>query len=255
MHMPVMDGLEASAKILELQTGIPIVAMTANVMPNDKELYKTNGILDCVSKPFTSQELWRCLMKYFKPVGYKSGAEAVSAGIDPKLLNDFVKSHRNTYTDIRKALNEGDIKLAHRLAHTLKSTAGMVNRTELQEIAFNVEKALTDGDIGTVDELMGDLERALGDALADLEPLSDGFRSITGQQPLAPPPKTLDAEQARELLEKLESLLKTGNLECLEMINDLYMIEGCVTLIEQIENFDFEPAQKTLAEIKRTLGA
>jgi signal transduction histidine kinase len=68
MHMPVMDGLEATAKIMELNTGIPIVAMTANIMSDDVELYKESGMSDCVGKPFTSQELWHCLLKYLKPL-------------------------------------------------------------------------------------------------------------------------------------------------------------------------------------------
>jgi len=67
MHMPVMDGLEASMHITEMNIGVPIVAMTANVIYNDKEIYKKNGMNDCVGKPFTSQELWRCLMKYLTP--------------------------------------------------------------------------------------------------------------------------------------------------------------------------------------------
>ena len=67
MHMPIMDGLEASARIMELNIGIPIVALTANIIYNDKEIYKKNGMNDCVGKPFTSQELWSCLMKYFTP--------------------------------------------------------------------------------------------------------------------------------------------------------------------------------------------
>jgi signal transduction histidine kinase/CheY-like chemotaxis protein len=38
MHMPEMDGLEASAKILELGVKIPLVAMTANVMEEKKKI-------------------------------------------------------------------------------------------------------------------------------------------------------------------------------------------------------------------------
>jgi len=68
IHMPVMDGLEAAAKILALNTGIPIVAITANIMPNDLEIYRMNGMYDCVGKPFSTQELWRCLGKYFKSI-------------------------------------------------------------------------------------------------------------------------------------------------------------------------------------------
>ena len=66
MFMPVMDGMEAASKILALNTGIPIVAMTANAMADDLEKYKENGMPDCLGKPFTSQELWRILRKYLK---------------------------------------------------------------------------------------------------------------------------------------------------------------------------------------------
>jgi len=68
MHMPVMDGFEASAEILSLNVNIPMVAMTANIMAEDLEVYKASGMPDCLSKPFTSQELWRCLLKYLKPL-------------------------------------------------------------------------------------------------------------------------------------------------------------------------------------------
>jgi len=68
MHMPVMDGFEASSEISKLNLGIPMVAMTANIMIEDLEVYKASGMPDCLSKPFTSQELWRCLLRYFKPL-------------------------------------------------------------------------------------------------------------------------------------------------------------------------------------------
>ena len=68
IHMPVMDGIEAAEKILALDTGVPIVALTANIMSTDMEIYMASGMKDCVGKPFTSQELWHCLTKYLKPI-------------------------------------------------------------------------------------------------------------------------------------------------------------------------------------------
>jgi len=64
MFMPVMDGMEASAKIIALNTGSPIIAMTANIMTSDLENYKKHGMSDYIGKPFTSQELWSVLLKY-----------------------------------------------------------------------------------------------------------------------------------------------------------------------------------------------
>jgi CheY-like chemotaxis protein len=64
IHMPIMDGLEASALISELNTGTPIIAMTANVMSHDKDVYAKSGMTDSVTKPFKTQELLACLTKY-----------------------------------------------------------------------------------------------------------------------------------------------------------------------------------------------
>ncbi|MDR0443682.1 MAG: response regulator, partial [Treponema sp.] len=68
IHMPVMDGLEAAAEIIKLDIGTPIIAMTANIMSDDREQYIVNGMSDCVGKPFTSQELWSCLLRHLTPV-------------------------------------------------------------------------------------------------------------------------------------------------------------------------------------------
>ena len=69
MFMPVMDGIEAASRIAAMETGSPIVAMTANVMVDELENYRNNGMVDYIGKPFTSQELWRCLLKYLTPAG------------------------------------------------------------------------------------------------------------------------------------------------------------------------------------------
>jgi CheY-like chemotaxis protein len=72
IHMPIMDGLEAAALITELKTGSPLVALTANVMSHDKDLYEKSGMKDSVTKPFRTQELLDCLARY---LGEKSGCE------------------------------------------------------------------------------------------------------------------------------------------------------------------------------------
>jgi CheY-like chemotaxis protein len=64
IHMPVMDRLEASTLISDLNTGTPIIALTANVMSHDKELYEKSGMKDSVTKPFRTNELLACLTKY-----------------------------------------------------------------------------------------------------------------------------------------------------------------------------------------------
>jgi len=253
MHMPVMDGLEAAIKIIELDSGIPIVAMTANIMSSDIEIYKKSGMRDYVGKPFTSQELWHCLMKYFKPIAWQPVNELQQTQdkneLQQKLINSFVKNNRNKYDDINEAISAGDIKLAHRLAHTLKSNAGQLGKAELKNVCEEIEAHLTDGKNRVKQQMMMSLERELNKALAELTPLV--YEPLRVEKPPAAP---LDESAARELIEKLEPLLEQGNLSCLEFIGDLQRVPGSEDLIRQIEDYEFEKALILLAELKEKYG-
>jgi len=78
VHMPLMDGLEATEKIVEIAPTVPIVAMTANIMPDDVVHYIKSGMKECLGKPFVSGELWSCLMRYMEPVSWHE--ESSTAG-------------------------------------------------------------------------------------------------------------------------------------------------------------------------------
>jgi CheY-like chemotaxis protein/HPt (histidine-containing phosphotransfer) domain-containing protein len=172
MHMPVMDGIEASAKILELNTGIPIIAMTANVMSNDREIYRVNGIQDCVGKPFTSQELWQCLLKYLTPVNRGTAQTNIPAEAATEFQRElqviFVKDNKRKHEEIINAIKTGDIKLAHRLAHSLKSSAGQIGKTDLQNAAADIESRLGDGKNMVTPALLFILKTELSKVLAEL---------------------------------------------------------------------------------------
>jgi len=252
IHMPVMDGLEAAARIFDFDAGIPIVAMTANIMTNDREIYVSRGMNDCVGKPFTSQELWRCLIKYFKPITWQHEDKAESQQMDNDLrqllINNFVKTNRGKFAEIRDAINAGNIKQAHLLVHTLKSNAGQLNKILLQKAAGEMENLLKDGKNNVTPRQMDILETELNTAIADLAPLV-----FEEDQYIAT--ELSDREAALKALEELAVLLNKGNIECLDYIDKLRMIPGSAELIQQIENYDFKPALKTMGELKEKIFA
>jgi len=256
IHMPVMDGIEATPKIIQLGTGTPVVAMTANIMTGDRVLYKTLGINDYIGKPFTSQELWRTLLKYLKPIGFmdvsdedlkKSRKEGSDTKLQIELKIDFVKTNQYRFVELKTAILSGDIKTAHRLAHTIKSNAALIDKTKLKEIAAEIEAALINGESHVTEEQMIVLQRELSAVLDELSP----YLSVRTASP--DPDSAFDVDEARKLLEKLEPLLLSGNTESLKMIDDLRAIPGSGELIRQIDDFSFIAAAKTLSELKEKL--
>lgn len=63
IQMPVMGGEEAAAKIRKAKGGseVPIVALTAHAMSEDRERYLSQGMDGYVSKPFKLKELLDCM--------------------------------------------------------------------------------------------------------------------------------------------------------------------------------------------------
>ncbi|HZX33713.1 MAG TPA: response regulator, partial [Rhodocyclaceae bacterium] len=66
MQMPRMNGLEATRKIREMESGprVPIVAMTANAFAEDKALCFEAGMDDHIAKPFKAEAFFETLLKW-----------------------------------------------------------------------------------------------------------------------------------------------------------------------------------------------
>jgi HPt (histidine-containing phosphotransfer) domain-containing protein len=248
-----MDGLEASEEILQLDADIPVVAMTANIMSHDRELYRLSGMRDYVGKPFTSQELWQCLLKYFKPVTWQKEdapqRERADKELHQQLINSFCKNNKKRFREIADAMTVGNMELAHRLAHTLKSNAGQLGKTLLQQAAEDVEERLKEGRNFVAQEQMETLEAELSAVLLELEPLVSKVERPVAVEPV----ELLAKEDAFKVLDELEPLLASGNLDCMSFVDNLRLIPGSEELIQQMENFDFLRAVETLAELKKGL--
>jgi CheY-like chemotaxis protein len=78
VQMPKMDGVEATSKIREWESlnkvtnRVPIVAMTANPLQSDKELFIAAGMDDYLGKPFNAGELVWLLHRIYKHLEQKN---------------------------------------------------------------------------------------------------------------------------------------------------------------------------------------
>ena len=71
VQMPVMDGVEATKAIREGKVGnqhmdIPIIALTAYAMADDRDNFISAGMNDCVCKPFDQDKLFEIIANYLR---------------------------------------------------------------------------------------------------------------------------------------------------------------------------------------------
>jgi signal transduction histidine kinase/CheY-like chemotaxis protein/HAMP domain-containing protein len=250
IHMPEMDGLDAAKKIIEMGVKTPMIALTANIMSNDRETYFESGMCDCLPKPFVAHELWSCLLKYLKPVSMlsiKKDDEYVEEDDQRmELITAFVKSNQTTFKDITDALEAGDAKLAHRLAHTLKGVAGLVGMNALSQAAQVVEQSLSTGKMELLNDQMSSLEKELNAALDELTQVINH----SGKNIKQTADGSFDKKKTLELLDTLDSLLESDSFDSVNLVDDLNMIPGMEQLASQVENLKFKQARQTLADIK-----
>jgi signal transduction histidine kinase len=64
LQMPGLDGYEASQEIRTFNNSIPIIALTASVMPEIKDKVKHAGMNDYMTKPFVPDKLFDILARY-----------------------------------------------------------------------------------------------------------------------------------------------------------------------------------------------
>jgi CheY-like chemotaxis protein len=72
LQMPVMTGMEATAEIRRVEAGarhVPIVAMTAHAMKEDRERCLASGMDGYISKPIRAKDLLRMIELYGSGLG------------------------------------------------------------------------------------------------------------------------------------------------------------------------------------------
>ena len=255
IQMPVMDGLETASAIKSMGVKTPIVALTANIMSEDLELYKKSGMTDWLGKPFNSQKLWECLARFLPVLSYSAedtnnasaGRQEDDKNYQKRLRINFAKNNQNTYSEIIKAIQDNNIKLAHRLAHTLKSSAGQIGKNKLQAAAAALEGMLAENTNPVKNSELKILESELKSALDDIAPL---LAEITANKK----PMIDDTAEIRKILNRLEPMLINKNPECEELLVDILTIPGAEELAKQTDKFNFKQAITELTKLKEKWG-
>jgi len=173
LQMPVMDGYEAAKLIMARYPMMPIIALTADVMTNERHRLIDAGIRDVLTKPIQIDQLFQLLSHYLEAKsniptvispavqeegeksdqdelpelpGFDIKAALERVGDDISLYRQFLCMFRdrniNIMKEFRLSLKQGDMVAAKRFIHTLKGSAGTIGATHLSATAEQMELEL-----------------------------------------------------------------------------------------------------------------
>jgi signal transduction histidine kinase/CheY-like chemotaxis protein/HPt (histidine-containing phosphotransfer) domain-containing protein len=172
VQMPGMDGYQATAAIRADDalrgTHTPILALTANALPQDRALCLASGMDEHLGKPVRSPDLIRALAKWTKrtkeePTMERIGSPETPQSLQPlqldrldeisggdsefekELLGEFLRTAPILVEDVAKAIAAGDAAAAQRAAHTLKGSSGSIGAGLLAEASRFLEETCKQG--------------------------------------------------------------------------------------------------------------
>ncbi|QAZ66537.1 response regulator [Solidesulfovibrio carbinolicus] len=181
VQMPVMDGLAATRAIRQLPgtAELPIVALTAHALAEDRERCLEAGMNDYLTKPLEVDRLLASLGQWIAPAAAAvRGRAAVTASLvvaapadgtagtpvaegmdlaaarrrlggNERLLAsvaaEFVRDYAAAAAALEGLVADGELEAARRLAHTVKGVAGTLAALPLAEAARELETVLAVG--------------------------------------------------------------------------------------------------------------
>ncbi|WP_308639957.1 response regulator [Paenibacillus silvisoli] len=155
LQMPVMDGYEATKAIRSQEDGktVPIIAMTADVMKGVEDRVLSIGMNDYITKPFDPIDLYTILQRHCQGAEQEAAAARLdsdgviarlggNAALYNRILSLFISNHAGAIRQLQEAIEAGEMKLAERLAHTLKGVSSDIGANVLAAIMEKLQLAI-----------------------------------------------------------------------------------------------------------------
>lgn len=282
VHMPRMDGLEASQKIRQMEkcspvaVQIPIIALTASVLKEEQQQCLDAGMNGVVEKPVRFKKLFS-LMETLVPKGRGKSRvkfeskQSVSAeqlkrltGIDlnramqiwqdrevyNNALKGFSLKFGNICPEIRRALANNP-KEALNILHSLKGVAGNLHITDVAQAAQKTERALMTGVTEHAMACLQDLEKKINLAQNAILQIVTDPHHITRNSSREGACQT----KLTHLVETLKNEFRTGRLNEDTSLELVCFCKGRVpetfldNFTKAVQNFDFTEAEEYLKQI------
>ncbi len=168
-----------------------------------------------------------------------------------ELLNLFIASHAHDMTALTASLAKGDHTAAKRLVHLLKGTAATLGIDSLAAMAKRLEELLRESHDEAIQSDAIDTE--INNISLELTAIAAALQTLSTSP--TPPNTPPDQETLKTVLKELDTLLAQSNTAAIPLfethVASLQTLFGtaCEKLTQQIKQFEFEKARKTLQTI------
>ncbi len=163
LHMPDMDGTEATKLIKQHNPQVPIVAITADILANENNALYNNGFNGLISKPIDEEKLIECLNKFLlhgtfsqtlnKILQQFNGKESLAA----EMYQLLIKELKDKPVELPQLLNEKNYQELIQLVHKMNGSASYCGLKALQQAAEGLEVALKREQYSEVPTLLDEL--------------------------------------------------------------------------------------------------
>jgi CheY-like chemotaxis protein len=279
LQMPEMDGYEATRRIRELPgcRELPIIAMSAAVIPLDHETILSVGMNDSVSKPIIPMELVNALLRWVKPISDPLSLPLPASPASRELWSDladelpgfelrdimmmlngdqaklvrmlaaFQEQFLGEAPSIADKIEAGELVVAEKQLHRLKGAAGNLGAQSLHQASAALDAQLVNGkyEVETLAHWSETFDRTMTS-------IANMLCRQTSETPSA-----MSAETLQQILAELDALLAKDGFINDELLCRLKtrLPDNCQTdyanLIQHIHDTDYLKARSVLNTLMR----
>ncbi|MEI5638520.1 MULTISPECIES: ATP-binding protein [unclassified Pseudoalteromonas] len=161
IQMPVMDGEQAFSFIQATGCSTPIIALTANTMPNEIERYLKLGFNDHLAKPIDRSEFAKKVAHY---LDIKVDEELDLPEAEFNLLKQqYIAGLNEQIVQLKNQAKYQDFEALAKTTHAIKGTAAMFDCHDIHNIATEVDAKLKQQqcDERLIDSLIAAMQAAI----------------------------------------------------------------------------------------------
>lgn len=189
LHMPVLNGYEATQSIRKINSEIPIVAMTADAITGVEDKCRRVGITSYISKPYEPEKFIDTVIELLESRQVEKHTEKNQKVKEELLMLDeadglkrlgnnrelydmvletYLKENELITETLNEVIASEDYKEAAQIVHKIKSSSGNIGANKFYNIATALQKALEQGNLLEIESLHLEFNQMLMQVLKEI---------------------------------------------------------------------------------------